>query len=90
MAAEAGELLEGKAGAPITLGHNVASEEEVAAVLNSATAAGGTIILKAERREWGGVSGYFADPDGFRWEVVYNPGIVFGADGTITFAPPPR
>ena len=25
-------------------------------------------------REWGGFTGYFADPDGFRWEVAWNPG----------------
>ncbi len=31
-------------------------------------------VLAAEQREWGGYSGYFADPDGFRWEVAVNPG----------------
>ena len=33
-----------------------------------------TDIGEATEREWGGYSGYFADPDGFRWEVAYNPG----------------
>ncbi|TQS39998.1 VOC family protein [Cryptosporangium phraense] len=89
MAAEAGEVHRGSDAAPITLGHNVGSEDEVAAVLERATAAGGSILVPAERRAWGGVSGYFTDPDGFRWEVVHNPGIVFGDDGTITFAPLP-
>ncbi|MFB9318957.1 VOC family protein [Cryptosporangium minutisporangium] len=85
MAAEAGEVHRGDDAAPITLGHPVSSADEVAAVLDRATAAGGTVIRPAERRDWGGVSGYFTDPDGFRWEVAHNPGITFGADGTIAF-----
>ncbi|SHN46873.1 Glyoxalase/Bleomycin resistance protein/Dioxygenase superfamily protein [Cryptosporangium aurantiacum] len=88
MAAEAGEFHRGDAAAPITLGHNVSSEDEVTAVLDRATAAGGTVTGPAERRDWGGVSGYFTDPDGYRWEVVHNPGLSFAPDGTITFAPP--
>ena len=31
-------------------------------------------VGEAAEREWGGYTGYFADPDGFRWEVAYNPG----------------
>ncbi|MFI5959621.1 VOC family protein [Cryptosporangium sp. NPDC051539] len=89
MAAEAGEFYRGSDAMPITLAHNVDSEDEVTAVLDRATAAGGSIIGAAQSRDWGGVSGYFADPDGFRWEVVYNPDLAFGPDGTITFAPPP-
>jgi uncharacterized glyoxalase superfamily protein PhnB len=30
-------------------------------------------VYEAVQRDWGGYSGYFADPDGFRWEVAYNP-----------------
>jgi uncharacterized glyoxalase superfamily protein PhnB len=36
-------------------------------------AGGGTIVKPAQRAEWGGYSGYFADPDGFLWEVAWNP-----------------
>jgi catechol 2,3-dioxygenase-like lactoylglutathione lyase family enzyme len=57
---------------PFTLAHNVASPAEVDAVLATARAAGAT-VHPAERRAWGGYSGYFADPDGFRWEVAFNP-----------------
>lgn len=57
---------------PFTLAHNVASEAEVDAVLVTAGAAG-AIVHAAQRRDWGGYSGYFQDPDGFRWEVAYNP-----------------
>lgn len=59
--------------APITLAHNVATEGEVDAVLAEA-AAHGAAVWPATRREWGGYSGYFADPDGFRWEIAVNPG----------------
>lgn len=59
--------------APITLAHNLATEAEVDAVLAEAAALGAT-VSPATRREWGGYSGYFADPDGFRWEVAVNPG----------------
>jgi catechol 2,3-dioxygenase-like lactoylglutathione lyase family enzyme len=85
MATEAGEVYRGEAAAPITLAHNVGSEDEVRAVLDTATAAGGTIIVPAAKRVWGGVSGYFADPDGYRWEVAYNPGLTFGPDGKASF-----
>jgi len=59
--------------APITLAHNLATEPEVDAVLAEARALGAT-VSPATRREWGGYSGYFADPDGFRWEIAVNPG----------------
>jgi catechol 2,3-dioxygenase-like lactoylglutathione lyase family enzyme len=57
---------------PFTLAHNVGSPEEVDAVLETARTAGAT-VHKAEQREWGGYTGYFSDPDGFRWEVAFNP-----------------
>ena len=60
--------------APITLAHNVDSPEEVDAVLTAARAAGAPTVADAVERDWGGYSGYFADPDGFRWEVATNPG----------------
>jgi catechol 2,3-dioxygenase-like lactoylglutathione lyase family enzyme len=57
---------------PFTLAHNVASPAEVDAALAAARAAGAT-THDGEQREWGGYSGYFVDPDGFRWEVAFNP-----------------
>ena len=59
---------------PITLSHNVATPRGVDTVLEQAAAAGAAEVGRATEREWGGYSGYFADPDGFRWEVAYNPG----------------
>lgn len=59
--------------APITLSHNLATEAEVDDVLAEAAQLGAR-VAPARRREWGGYSGYFTDPDGFRWEVAVNPG----------------
>jgi catechol 2,3-dioxygenase-like lactoylglutathione lyase family enzyme len=58
----------------LTLGHNVRSREEVDAVMTEATAAGATIVKHAGETFWGGYAGYFQDPDGHVWEVVFNPG----------------
>lgn len=60
--------------APVTLSHNVVARDDVDAVLATARAAGADPVSDASDREWGGRSGYFADPDGFRWEVAWNPG----------------
>jgi len=57
---------------PFTLAHNVAAPAEVDEVLAAAREAGAT-VFPALKRDWGGYSGYFADPDGFRWEVAFNP-----------------
>ena len=61
---------------PITLSHNVHTREEVDMVLADARAAGASAVSDGVEREWGGYTGYFADPDGFRWEVAWNPGPV--------------
>lgn len=57
----------------VTLAHNVASEEEVDAVLAEAVEAGATLVKPGQKVFWGGYSGYFADPDGHLWEVAHNP-----------------
>jgi catechol 2,3-dioxygenase-like lactoylglutathione lyase family enzyme len=61
-----------------TLGHNVGSKEEVAPILEQAQKAGATIIKSASDTFWGGHSGYFQDPDGHLWEVVWNPQFEMG------------
>lgn len=57
----------------MTLGHNVSSRAEVDAVMAQAGAAGAVIVKAAHDTFWGGNSGYFQDPDGHVWEVVWNP-----------------
>ena len=71
-------------GAPgIELAQNVRAPEEVAVVLAEAEQAGGKIVRPAARAEWGGMSGAFADPDGYVWEVAHNPGWTITDDGSI-------
>lgn len=55
------------------LGHNVASQTEVDAVMAQAQAAGATIVKPAQGTFWGGYAGYFQDPDQHLWEVAWNP-----------------
>lgn len=57
----------------LTLGHNVSSREEVDEVLEQARQADGKIAVEAHETFWGGYAGYFQDPDGHLWEVVWNP-----------------
>jgi uncharacterized protein len=59
--------------AEFTLGHNVASKAEVDAVMDQAKRAGAVIVKPAQDTFWGGYAGYFQDPDGHLWEVVWNP-----------------
>ena len=68
----------------ITLSHNLASTEEVDQVLAEAAAAGASMVAEPITQPWGGYSGYFADPDGFRWEVAYNPNWAVNDDGEVT------
>ena len=79
LAADAG--LPGAAGAaPVpggfagfALAHNVRSPAEVDALLTLVGSQGGTVTKPGGPTFWGGYAGYFADPDGFLWEVAYNP-----------------
>lgn len=57
----------------MTLGHNVSSRSEVDLVMRQARGAGATIVKPAGETFWGGYAGYFQDPDGHLWEVVWNP-----------------
>ena len=71
--AEVGPIGRGDGVAPFTIAHNVATPEEVDAVLSTAREAGADPVTDGEQREWGGYTGYFGDPDGHRWEIAYNP-----------------
>lgn len=55
------------------------------ALLRQAAEAGAAILKPAREAPWGGYSGYFADPDGFAWEVAWNPGWDLAPDGSIYF-----
>jgi catechol 2,3-dioxygenase-like lactoylglutathione lyase family enzyme len=70
----------------ITLAINVESEAAVDAAFEAAQAAGARILKPAEGTDWGGYSGYFADPDGHPWEVAHNPSFPIDEDGRITIS----
>ncbi|MHB1674210.1 MAG: VOC family protein [Acidobacteriaceae bacterium] len=74
---------EGHGFSGISLAYNARSREEVDAVLAQASAAGAKILKPAEEAFWGGYSGYFSDPDGFLWEVAWNPSFPIAPDGSI-------
>jgi uncharacterized protein len=74
---------EGSGFSGISLAYNTRTRAEVDAVLAEARAAGATLLKPAEQAVWGGYSGYFADPDGFPWEVAWNPSFRMMKDGSI-------
>lgn len=69
--------------AGITLAYNVRSRDAVADILAVAVKAGGSLLKPAQDVFWGGHSGYFADPDGHIWEVVWNPFWTLDGDGSV-------
>ena len=72
LAADAGVPAEGSGFPGFALAHNVRSIEEVDRLLAEAAAGGGRIVKPGQKTDWGGYAGYFADPDGFLWEVAWN------------------
>ncbi len=73
LAEDAGVSVRGSDFPGTTLAHNVRSEREVDEVFKQVTKLGAKTIKNPQKASWGGYSGYFADPDGYLWEVVYNP-----------------
>jgi uncharacterized glyoxalase superfamily protein PhnB len=73
IAVDTGLALQAPSATELTIGHNVASAEAVDAVMRQAAGAGARIVKPAQATFWGGYAGYFQDPDGHVWEVVFNP-----------------
>ncbi len=73
LAADAGVPAAGSGFPGFSLAHNVRSATEVDEHLKEVATKGGRIVKPGKRADWGGYSGYFADPDGFLWEVAWNP-----------------
>ncbi len=73
IAHDTGLPLSPKSPTEFTLGHNVSSKADVDAVMAQAKKAGAVIVKPAKDTFWGGYAGYFQDPDGHLWEVVWNP-----------------
>lgn len=71
--AEDAQVNDGGGFGGITLAQNLGSPQAVDEGLAAALAAGGRLLKAARQAEWGGYSGYFADPDGHPWELAWNP-----------------
>jgi uncharacterized protein len=67
----------------MTLAYNTRNREEVDSVLAQAQRAGAKLLKPAQEAFWGGYSGYFSDPDGFLWEVAWNPSFQIAEDGSV-------
>ena len=70
----------------MTLAWNCRTREEVDAVMAFALGKGAKLVKAAHETDYGGYSGYFADPDGHPWEVVVAPGIDVGDDRRVHLA----
>jgi catechol 2,3-dioxygenase-like lactoylglutathione lyase family enzyme len=70
------------------LAHNLRSAQEVDDLFAHLEHHGAAIVKPPHKAEWGGYSGYFADPDGHKWEVAYNPFWGIGSDGRISLSLP--
>jgi uncharacterized protein len=71
--------------AAMALAYNVRTKSEVEPLIKRAAAAGAAILKPAREATWGGYSGYFSDPDGFAWEVAWNPAWHLAPDGSVEF-----
>lgn len=73
LAKDTGLALTPRSALELSIGHNVASRDEVDAVMEQALRAGATTVKAAQETFWGGYAGYFQDLDGHLWEVAWNP-----------------
>ena len=69
----------------ITLAYNVDSKEKVDEVIALVRKAGGTIVKEPQDVFWGGYHAYFADPDGYYWEVAWGPNFRYDENGLLKF-----
>lgn len=84
LGADAGvEVAESEGYSRVALAYNVRERDDVDRLLAQVADAGASVVKPAEDAFWGGRSGYFADPDGFLWEVAWNPGFAILDDGSI-------
>jgi uncharacterized glyoxalase superfamily protein PhnB len=82
LAEDASVDAEGSGFSGFALAHNVAHKEEVDSVLEEAVSAGATVMKEAQDVFFGR-NGYFTDPEGYLWEVAWNPAFPMAEDGTL-------
>lgn len=83
LAEDALTSLEGEGFAGVTLAYNARSEAEVDEIIRDLETKGVQIAKQPQKVFWGGYSSYFVDPDGFHWEVAYNPFFPFDEGGNL-------
>jgi catechol 2,3-dioxygenase-like lactoylglutathione lyase family enzyme len=83
LAEEALTTPEGSGFSGVTLAYNARSETEVDEIIKDLRSKDVQIIKDPQKVFWGGYGSYFSDPDGFRWEVAYNPFILFEENGNL-------
>ena len=69
----------------VTLAHNARSKDDVIAIVRRAESAGARVVKEPQDTFWGGFSGYFADLDGYYWEVAWGPMFEFTENGEMRF-----
>ncbi|SOC13095.1 VOC family protein [Stappia indica] len=60
----------------VSIGHNVLRREDVDAIMRKAMSAGAKLVKAPQDTFYGGYAGYFTDPDGHLWEIVWNPAML--------------
>lgn len=60
----------------VSIGHNVLRREDVDAIMRKASSAGAKLVKAPQDTFYGGYAGYFTDPDGHLWEIVWNPAML--------------
>lgn len=83
LAKDANTAADGEGFSGFSIAYNARTRAEVDTVLAEAQSAGAILLKPAQEAFWGGYSGYFADPDGFLWEVAWNPFFPIAEDGSI-------
>ncbi|WP_293859411.1 VOC family protein [uncultured Alsobacter sp.] len=83
LARDLGQEAGGPPGAGVTLALNVADPAAVESTIAGFVEAGGTLVKPAHKAFWGGTIGFVADPDGFIWEIAFNPFWTFDSRGNV-------
>lgn len=83
LAADATVAAAGSGFAGVALAFNARSEREVDETVRDLEARGARIVKRPQKAFWGGYSAYFADPDGYLWEVAHNPFFPYDEKGNL-------
>ncbi len=83
LAKDVGVEAKGEGFSGFTLSYNTSSEEEVDEIIENLRNYGVKIIKEPQKVFWGGYSSYVEDPDGYLWEIAFNPYLELDENGNI-------